>query len=88
MDRTERDEAAKRRLRTVIVERFGGYEGLADEIGISHQAVSDVVNGHTVGATARYAVAAALGCRVSDFWPAEEAGEQDPAPATASAPAA
>ena len=77
MDRTEQEEKAKRKLRAAILEQYGGYEGLAAEIGISHQAVSDVVNGHTTGATARYAVAAALNCRPADFWPAEAQPAED-----------
>lgn len=69
MERTEQEEKAKAALREAIVHQYGGYEGVALEIGVSPQAVSDVVNGHTVGASARYSVASALGHHPRDFWP-------------------
>lgn len=45
------------------------YKSLGSEIGITAQAVSEIVNGRTKGGTARYALARALGVQVSDLWP-------------------
>ncbi len=69
----------KEQLRDLITQQYGGYEGLANEIGVSPQAISEVVNGRTVGASSRYSVAKALGLTVADIWP--EALEAEPAPA-------
>lgn len=61
------------RLRGLIRERFGTYEKLGQEIGISAQGVSEIVAGRSKGATGRYAVAAALGVTVAELWPEETA---------------
>lgn len=45
------------------------YESLGEKIGISPQAIAEIVAGRTKGATARYAVAAALGITVDELWP-------------------
>ena len=47
---------------------------LAREIGVSREAVSQIVNGQTTGATARYSVARALGVRKADLWADERVG--------------
>lgn len=59
-------------LKDLIRKRFGSYEALGQEIGISAQAVAAIVNGQTRGASARYAVASALGVKVSDLWPDQQ----------------
>jgi transcriptional regulator with XRE-family HTH domain len=56
-------------LKTLIRSKGHTYESLGREIGISPQAVSEIVNGRTKGATSRYALAAALGLHPSDLWP-------------------
>lgn len=61
MDRNE--------LKALIRERGFTYQTLADEIGITFQAVGEIVAGRTTSATARYALARALGSRVEDLWP-------------------
>lgn len=61
------------RLRGLIRERFGTYEKLGEEIGISAQGVAEIVAGRSKGATGRYAVASALGVTVAELWPEEEA---------------
>lgn len=64
------------RLRGLIRERFGTYEKLGQEIGVSAQAIAEIVAGRSKGATGRYAVAKALGVTVDELWP-----EQEEAPA-------
>lgn len=59
------------RIKTLIKELGHTYRSLGDEIGISPQAVSEIVNGRTKGATARYALAKALDREVEDLWPDE-----------------
>lgn len=86
MDRSQH-KARKRRIRALIMEHFGGYQELGDEIGVSPQAISEVVNDRTTGAMQRYAVAAALGSTVAELWTPE--GEEDTEEQVpASAPAA
>lgn len=61
-------------LRTLIADRFGSYEALGDEIGMTKAGVSEVVNGRTSRPTTRYAIAKALGVEVEDVdWPADAA---------------
>lgn len=57
------------RLRGLIRERFGTYEKLAQEIGVTTAAIGEIVAGRSKGATARYAVASALGVTVAELWP-------------------
>jgi DNA-binding XRE family transcriptional regulator len=57
------------KIKALVRERGHTYESLGNEIGITPQAVSEIVNGRTSGATARYAIAKALGVEVSDLWP-------------------
>lgn len=56
------------RIKRIIKEHGYTYESLGNEIGISPQAVSEIVNGRTKGATARYSLAKALGHEVEDLW--------------------
>lgn len=60
------------RIKRIIKEQGYTYESLGNEIGISPQAVSEIVNGRTKGATARYSLAKALGREVEDLWPEAE----------------
>lgn len=60
------------RIKRIIREQGYTYESLGNEIGISPQAVSEIVNGRTKGATARYSLAKALGREVEDLWPEAE----------------
>lgn len=57
----------------IIQERGLTYRDIADEIGISPQAVYAIVNNRATGKTGRYAVAKALGLEVADLWPEPEA---------------
>ena len=57
-----------KRVKQLIREKGHTYFTLGAEIGISPQAVSEIVSGRTKGATARYAIAAALGVPVSELW--------------------
>lgn len=59
----------KSRIRRELDEKGHTYRSIGQEIGISPQAVSEIVNGRTEGATARYALAAALGLVVGEIWP-------------------
>lgn len=57
-------------LRTLIADRFGSYEALGDEIGLTKQGVSEYVNGRSARPTTRYAIAKALGVDVDQInWP-------------------
>lgn len=49
------------------------YEDVANEIGITVQAVAAIVNGQTRGATARYSLAKVLGQSVDRLWPEDAA---------------
>ncbi|MBI4538840.1 MAG: helix-turn-helix transcriptional regulator [Gemmatimonadetes bacterium] len=60
-------------IKAIIRKKGQTYVSLAVEIGITPQAVSEIVNGRTKGKTARYALAKALGLEVRDLWPAEAA---------------
>lgn len=62
-------------IKELIRKRGHTYESLGAVIGISAQAVSEIVNGRTKGATARYAIARALDVRPEDLWPAGASGE-------------
>ena len=54
-------------LRTLIADRFGTYEKLGEEVGLTKQGVSEVVNGRNCRRTTRYAIAKALGVEVEDI---------------------
>lgn len=56
-------------IKALIKERGHTYESLGREIGVTPQAVSEIVHGRTRGGTARYALAKALGAEVVDLWP-------------------
>lgn len=58
-------------LKLEIRKQYGGYAALAEEIGVTEQAISHIVTGKTTAATSRYAVASALGMDVADIWPEE-----------------
>lgn len=61
-------------LRTLIADRFGSYEALGAEIGLTKQGVSEYVNGRSARPTTRYAIAKALGVEVGQIdWPITEA---------------
>ena len=61
-------------LRALIERKYGTYEALGREIGISKQAISNVVNGYTSSRTTQYAIAAALGVDADLInWPAARA---------------
>lgn len=55
--------------RKAVVERGLTYRDIANEIGITPQAVYAIVQGIATGTTGRYAVAKALGVEVKDLWP-------------------
>ena len=61
--------ASNNPVKDAIQERGYTYESLGAEIGITTQAVSEIANGRTTGATARYSVAKALGLTVEQLWP-------------------
>lgn len=62
------------RIKQIIKQQGHTYQSLGDEIGISPQAISEIVNGRTKGATARYALSAALGLDVDELWPGSRNG--------------
>lgn len=64
-----RGRAQVERIKEIIGRKGHTYVSLAEEIGITPQAVSEIVNGRTKGSTARYALAKALGLEVRDLWP-------------------
>lgn len=57
------------RIKALIRERGHTYVTLAAEVGVTPQAIYAIVNGQSRGATARYALAKALGADVLDLWP-------------------
>jgi PAS domain S-box-containing protein len=59
----------RERIKRIVRESGHTYQSLAEEIGVSPQAISEIVSGRTRGNTARYAVAVALGVTVEDLWP-------------------
>lgn len=61
----------RNKVRDLIRERGLTYEEVGQAIGISAQAVNEIVHGRTRGATARYALAAFLGSTVAELWPDE-----------------
>ncbi|MFP3949161.1 MAG: helix-turn-helix transcriptional regulator [Longimicrobiales bacterium] len=68
MTKNTLSETTSERIKRIIKEHGYTYESLGNEIGISPQAVSEIVNGRTKGATARYSLAKALGHEVEDLW--------------------
>lgn len=56
-------------LKRLIRGRGFTYQQLADEIGVSVQAIAEIVAGRTTGSAQRYSVAKALGLDVADIWP-------------------
>lgn len=65
------NKTPKQRIRELMEEQRHSYSTIADEIGITPQAVSDIVNGKTTSSTARFSVATVLGVEVEDLWPKE-----------------
>lgn len=61
------------KIKEILREKRLTYEAVADQIGITPQAVAAIVNGQTRGATARFAFASALGTTVAELWPDEGA---------------
>lgn len=61
MDRNE--------IKSLIEAKYGTQTELAKEIGVSAAAVGEALSGRTKGAAIRYAIAKALGVKVSDIWP-------------------
>lgn len=61
-------DTPKDRIRRAMDAQGETYKSLGNEIGITTQAVSEIVNGRTTGATARYALARALRKWPEDFW--------------------
>lgn len=59
----------RKELKALIRERGYTYQTLADEIGVTLQAIAEIVAGRTTGAMQRYALAKALGVEVEDIWP-------------------
>jgi DNA-binding XRE family transcriptional regulator len=64
-------ESQPDRVKRLIRDRGHTYESLAAEIGVTPQAIYAMVHGNTKGATARYALAKALGLNVADLFDAE-----------------
>ena len=64
---------SEEKVRHLIAEKYGTHAALAEEIGVSRAAISQIVSGQTTRATARYSVASALGVDVSEIWPEEPA---------------
>lgn len=56
------------RIKELLRERDLTYVDVAAEIGVTPQAVYEIVHGKTTSATARYAFAKALGLTVGDIW--------------------
>jgi transcriptional regulator with XRE-family HTH domain len=61
-------ESQPDRVKRLIRDRGHTYESLAAEIGVTPQAIYAMVHGNTKGATARYALAKALGLNVADLF--------------------
>lgn len=59
---------AKQRIRERMERRGLTYAARPAEIGITVTGVSEIVNGRTTGATARYSLARALDCWPEDLW--------------------
>lgn len=62
-------ESGPDRIKRLVREQGHTYQSLADEIGVSRQAIWAIIHGSASGATGRYALAAALGVEVVDLWP-------------------
>lgn len=71
--------AANEKLKDLITQRFGSYEKLGEEIGITAQGVGEIVAGRSRGATGRYAVARAVGSTVAELWPETDPAEEEQA---------
>jgi lambda repressor-like predicted transcriptional regulator len=56
-------------IKALVKRRGHTYESLGQEIGVSKQAIHQLVHGLSTGATGRYAFAAALDVRAEDIWP-------------------
>ncbi len=54
-----------------LVREECGFTPLSVRIGVTRQAVHQIINEETTGATARFAIASALGVSVRDMWPDE-----------------
>lgn len=59
----------RKELKALIREKGYTYQTLADEIGVTLQAIAEIVAGRTTGAMQRYALAKALDLEVEDIWP-------------------
>lgn len=59
----------RKSIELIVRESGHTYETLSEEIGVTPQAICEIVKGRTRGATARYALARALNRRPDDLWP-------------------
>ena len=58
-------------IRDLVREKGLTQTGIAEEIGITPQAVAEIIAGRTTSSTARYAFAKAIQESVSMLWPEE-----------------
>lgn len=66
------EEPAEQRIIKALLRRRGmTYKKVARRMGVTPQAVSSIVNGHTTGATARGALAGALDAEPGELWPGD-----------------
>ena len=59
----------RKALKELIRAKGKTQQQLADEIGVTIQAIAEVVAGRSKGAAIRYSIAKALGLEVEDIWP-------------------
>lgn len=61
-------------IKALMRERGLTYAAIGAEIGVTAQAVWNVVNGTSGGRPLKFAVAKVLGVDVAKLWPADDAG--------------
>lgn len=60
------------RIKAAIREAGHTYQSLAEEIGVTTSAISEVVHGRSRGAGLRYAIASVIGRSVEELWPSDQ----------------
>lgn len=60
------------RIKKILEDKGLSQVEVAAEIGVTPQAVNEIISGRTVSRTARYAFAKAIGMSVDELWPSPQ----------------
>lgn len=58
----------------MLIERGIKQKDIAHKLGVTRACISVVLNGHENSSRVKAAIADALGCKLTDLWPADKDG--------------